>query len=94
MLRYHVFFFGRVQGVGFRYTCLTISQDFDVTGFVRNRADGSVELVAEGRADEIDAFLKSIRQAIEHTSLGRIDSVDIDVAQNVAPQYEQFSIAH
>lgn len=41
---------GRVQGVGFRYTARSIAQSYAVTGYVKNVADGSVELVVEGRA--------------------------------------------
>lgn len=55
-------FHGRVQGVGFRYTACRLAERFDVTGTVKNLADGSVEIVAEGTADEIDAFLKAIQR--------------------------------
>jgi len=53
-------FHGRVQGVGFRYTAYRLAGGFDVTGYVRNLADGSVECVVEGEADEIDAFLTAL----------------------------------
>jgi acylphosphatase len=59
--RYHVFFSGHVQGVGFRYTTVSIARNFDVSGFVRNCDDGRVELVAEGLASELDAFLRELR---------------------------------
>ena len=48
--RRHVWFSGRVQGVGFRYTCQTLARGFDVAGLVRNLADGRVELVVEAGA--------------------------------------------
>jgi acylphosphatase len=60
--RCHVFFSGRVQGVGFRYTTTNIARGHDVSGFVRNCDDGRVELVAEGRKSELDAFLREIRE--------------------------------
>lgn len=65
MVRRQVFFFGRVQGVGFRYTVCSISSHFDVRGFVRNRPDGSVELVIEGESKELERFLQSIRDRLE-----------------------------
>lgn len=54
---------GRVQGVGFRYTVKTVATGFEVTGTVRNLPDGRVELVAEGAADELEAFRTAIRDA-------------------------------
>ena len=59
--RRRVHFSGRVQGVGFRFTCQSLARGFEVAGFVRNLPDGRVELVAEGDSDELDAFLTSIR---------------------------------
>jgi acylphosphatase len=56
-------FRGRVQGVGFRATAEQLARDHDVTGFVRNQPDGSVELVAEGEPTVIDTFVAQIRQA-------------------------------
>ena len=43
-----IFYSGRVQGVGFRYTAKTVAAGFEITGTVRNLPDGRVELVAEG----------------------------------------------
>jgi acylphosphatase len=57
-----VYYIGRVQGVGFRYTTHSIARGYDVTGFVQNLADGRVELVAEGEKGEIDAFLRDVRE--------------------------------
>lgn len=51
-----VWYSGRVQGVGFRYTAKTIATGFEITGTVRNLADGRVELVAEGSHAELEAF--------------------------------------
>jgi len=58
--RYTVHFTGRVQGVGFRYNTGSIARRYDVTGYVRNCPDGSVELVAEGMPRELDGFLGDI----------------------------------
>lgn len=57
-----VHYSGHVQGVGFRYTTQTIAQHYQVTGYVRNLPDRRVELVAEGDATEIDAFLREVRE--------------------------------
>ena len=62
-VRLHVFFYGRVQGVGFRYTAFRIAGKFPVTGWVRNLDDGLVELVAEGARADLDRFLAAVEEA-------------------------------
>ena len=61
--RLTVFYSGRVQGVGFRYTDKTVAAGFEVVGTVRNLPDGRVELVAEGRRPELEEFLVALRAA-------------------------------
>jgi acylphosphatase len=61
--RMTVFFAGRVQGVGFRYTAKTIAAGFEITGTIRNLPDGRVELVAESRRAELDAFRAALHDA-------------------------------
>ena len=51
--------------MGFRFTCQSLARGFEVAGYVRNLADGRVELVAEGDTDEIDAFLAAIRREMD-----------------------------
>ena len=58
--RCHCFFRGRVQGVGFRYTTRNIAIGYDVTGFVRNLADGRVELVVEGPECQVNDFVQAV----------------------------------
>jgi len=58
--RRRVLYTGNVQGVGFRFTTHRIAQGFAITGFVRNLSNGSVELVAEGSAAELDRFLGNV----------------------------------
>jgi acylphosphatase len=53
-------FFGRVQGVGFRYTTAGLAGDCGIRGYVRNLSDGSVELVAQGSESDIQQFLARI----------------------------------
>ena len=55
-----VIYSGRVQGVGFRYSTASIARRFPVAGYVRNRPDGTVELVAEGNANILREFLDEI----------------------------------
>jgi acylphosphatase len=60
-VRRRVHFSGRVQGVGFRFTCRSLARGYEVAGHVRNLANGQVELVVEGEPIELDRFLAAIR---------------------------------
>lgn len=66
-----IFYEGRVQGVGFRYTTRRLASGYEVCGWVRNLPDGRVELQVTGERDEVNAFLKEIR---ESTLAGHITS--------------------
>ena len=59
--RLEVHYSGRVQGVGFRYTASSLARQFAVTGYVKNLPNGQVELVVEGRAEEIRAMLCAVQ---------------------------------
>lgn len=62
-----IYYAGRVQGVGFRYATRRVAAGFDVTGTIRNLADGRVELIAEGSEMELKEFRQAIRDAgLEH----------------------------
>jgi len=60
MRRIHAIITGVVQGVGFRFFAKYLAERFDLSGYVRNRGDGSVELEAEGSAEAISAFLEAL----------------------------------
>ncbi len=51
--RRRVFYSGRVQGVGFRFISQGLARDFQVSGSVRNLADGRVELLAQGNTEVV-----------------------------------------
>ena len=54
---------GRVQGVGFRYTVVSLAQNLDLTGWVKNEFDGSVSVVAEGTEESLMELLQAIRRS-------------------------------
>lgn len=60
VVRMQVRFVGRVQGVGFRATCRDIARGHAVTGWVRNEADGSVVLEAQGTAEAVEVYLRAV----------------------------------
>jgi acylphosphatase len=66
MISLQVFYEGNVQGVGFRWSVRHIAKGFDVTGWVRNLADGRVELQINGEDGEVRDFLEAIAQSELH----------------------------
>jgi len=62
LVRVHAVVFGRVQGVGFRYTTVDEARRLQVRGWVRNRADGSVEVEAEGERAAVEALVGFLHQ--------------------------------
>ena len=62
MKRYFIIVDGRVQGVGFRYFCLTQARLYGLTGWVQNQINGTVALEVQGPEENIQAFLKTLRK--------------------------------
>lgn len=84
-----IYYSGRVQGVGFRYTVNEIVRLNPVDGYVRNLPDGRVELVAQGTPAQIDGVL----QAISDRLRGNIEGVDRQELLN-AEAVQGFTIRH
>jgi len=60
MKRAHIVYSGHVQGVGFRYTAQDIATGVGLKGWVKNLEDGRVEIVVEGKEEDIKGFLDKI----------------------------------
>jgi acylphosphatase len=69
---------GVVQGVGFRYWTARKADELLLTGTVRNLADGTVELVAEGPRQDIDRILDWLNSS---NAPGRVEHVDSDLSE-------------
>jgi acylphosphatase len=65
---------GRVQGVGFRFHTEREARRQGITGWVRNRADGTVELVAEGPRDALERLLAWCRQGPPQARVARVET--------------------
>jgi acylphosphatase len=87
-MRKHVYYYGAVQGVGFRATAFRAAQGLPVTGFVRNLRDGRVELVAEGGAAEVERLLAQIGRAMAGC-IRRTDVLD----ERPTGEFDRFSVA-
>jgi len=80
-------FTGRVQGVGFRYSTLQVAKEFEVTGEVKNLADGRVYLRAEGERSEVEDFLEEVQRVL------RMYIRDTEVkTESCTPKYKGFTI--
>jgi acylphosphatase len=69
MRRLDVFFFGDVQGVGFRKTAERIALDFGLVGMVRNLPNGSVQVQAEGENASLFSFIEKLSEYFCLTSI-------------------------
>ena len=85
--RIHVYYTGRVQGVGFRFTAEDIARDLEVCGWVKNLRDGRVEVVAEAEENNLKEFLSKIYEYFSRY----IQDVDIDW-QEAAGEFKDFGI--
>jgi acylphosphatase len=77
---------GRVQGVGFRYSMIEEAQRLGVTGWVRNRRNGTVEAVVDGAPDAVDAVLAWARSGPRGARV-----TDIQVSE-VPDNFERFEL--
>jgi acylphosphatase len=83
----HIIFTGQVQGVGFRFTAQRIANRYQLTGFVRNLYDGTVEMLAQGFEQEIKDCINDIKSSfagyIRETIINEIPA---------DPKYKDFRI--
>ncbi len=70
--RRHIIFSGRVQGVGFRYRAYYLAKEYNLTGWVQNLWNGTVEMEVQGPKLVIDKMIKGLGKG----SFIRIDQVD------------------
>jgi acylphosphatase len=84
-----VYFSGRVQGVGFRYTARNVALQYDVVGYVRNLSDGRVELVLEGTPAETERVVDCISRKMS----GFVRGVSNQVSPSTG-EFDHFTIKH
>jgi acylphosphatase len=62
----HVFYSGRVQGIGFRATAKYLAVNLGITGWVKNLGDGRVEVVGEAEEKALKDFLEQVNKHFSH----------------------------
>jgi len=82
---------GRVQGVGFRDWLRREALGLGLSGWVRNRGDGSVEALAQGGSDQIDQLVAACHRgpALAHVSHVKLDEIAVNSA--LAADFVQLS---
>ena len=71
--RLHAIIQGHVQGVGFRYFVQGKAISLGLTGWVRNRWDGSVEVLTEGKRTELDSLLEALYRGPRGATVTNLD---------------------
>ena len=80
MVRRHIYFSGRVQGVGFRFQASWAAKRLELTGWVRNLDDGRVEMEVQGEPHVIDRMLEALRED-SFIRISDIDSAEIPLEE-------------
>lgn len=79
--RFHAFVQGFVQGVGFRFFVYQTGLNLQLYGWVRNRTNGNVEVLAEGTRVKLDALLREISKGPQMAQVVEVD-VEWQKSQN------------
>jgi len=75
-------FHGRVQGVGFRYFTKQLAKKYNIGGSVRNKADGTVELIINDASNNIDEFIEGIKKGNGFMRIENIEKYDYESNAN------------
>ena len=81
MIRRRYQFYGRVQGVGFRYTAIRAANAFGVSGWVKNERDGSVTVEAQGDDIALSRMLENIRNG-SYIVIDRMEVSELPLVEN------------
>ena len=90
MKHIHVFISGNVQGVGFRAWAVQQARELGVAGWVKNREDGTVEIVAEGTKEKLETLIFRCHKGPD---TGLVDHVDMSWA-TATGQWKSFIITY
>jgi acylphosphatase len=88
-IRLHAYVEGRVQGVGFRYFVITLSEKLDLTGWVRNN-DEEVEVIAEGNQQNLDTLLEYLKQGPRSAYVSNVRYT----WESATREFKRFSVKH
>lgn len=87
IIQKHIFISGRVQGVGFRAFTRKEASSRGIKGWVKNLADGRVEIIIQGEREDIKDMIKRIK---EGPSFARVD--DIEISDEEIENFDRFEV--
>ena len=87
MKTFHIIISGKVHGVFFRVTAKRKAQGLNLTGWVKNTAEGNVEIIVSGEAEVLEQFVKFCNQGPENASVENVKIINKDYQQ-----YDSFEI--
>lgn len=82
--RYKAVITGNVQGVGLRVFVVDNASKLGITGWVRNMADGTVEIEAQGNPDKLDQLFATIKKGNFIIKVDNIDCTEIDCVEETS----------
>lgn len=75
MKTFRIEVYGRVQGVFFRKTAKKLADEFEIKGTVKNQDDGSVVILAQGKDEQLEIFLRKIKS---HPGMSRVENTKLE----------------
>jgi len=88
IIRRRAYYFGKVQGIGFRYFARDAALARELRGWVRNCPDGSVELEAEGPAPVVESFLKHLETGNRWARVERMQALPIALRRDEEESFD------
>lgn len=85
----HMIVSGRVQGVGFRFSAQQKALEFHLTGWVRNKIDGTVEIEVEGEKEKVEQFIQQIEKGFH--KFMHVDHIELKKSETLRG-YKKFVI--
>lgn len=90
VIRAHLYIFGRVQRVLYRYNTRREALNLGLTGWVRNLPDGRVEVIAEGEEDQVEKLIQWCREGPPHAI---VRGIEVE-REPPTDKFETFSIKY
>ncbi|RZF29775.1 acylphosphatase [Paraburkholderia sp. UYCP14C] len=82
--------YGQVQGVGYRQACIDEATARGITGWVRNRMDGSVEAALQGQAEALDRICEWL---VDGTHAALVDRLEVQELPLPVARFDEFKLA-